>query len=244
MKKILYKSVFCVLCSVLLLACQNETPFDTQDENDAPLILKPYNESGTGSFTYILADESTPLIDSVTVTPSKYTTVHWIVDDEIVCTGTKINRCFSAGMHSLVIEAVTTVGNRTERKGSISVGGGSIPADAVVLLASSTDLSWEENNIKFTASTLAAMPVGAKIYVEFETWPAGDPRYGTGDVYQLLRVISDWSDDNIILPDVQMGSVATPYSFTYDQRAKDLVESIGSMSFVGWGTTITKIAYK
>lgn len=238
------KIFFIAALAVCFVACQNETPFDTQDENDAPLILKPYNESGTGSFTYILADESTPLIDSVTVTPSKYTTVHWIVDDEIVCTGTKINRCFASGMHTLVIEAVTTVGKRTERKGSISVGGGSTPEDAVVLFAGSKDLSWDENNIKFTASALTAMPVGAKIYVEFETWPAGDPRYGAGDVYQLLRVISDWSDDNIILPDVQMGSVATPYSFTYDQRAKDLVESIGSMSFVGWGTTITKIAYK
>ena len=225
-------------------SCKKNDPFDTQSENDAPQILKPYNESGTGSFNYILADESSPLVETVTVTPSKYTTVNWIVDGVKVHTGTSINMCFSAGTHSLVIEAVTTVGRRTERRGSISVGGGSTPSDAVVLFSGSKDLSWDDNNLKFTKSALAAMPVGAKIYVEFEIWPAGDQRYGSGDVYQLLRIITDWSADNDILGEVQMGSVISPYSFTFDQEDKDLLDSKGAMSFVGWGVNISKIAYK
>ena len=53
-----------------LVSCEKNEPFDTQSPDDAPLILKPYNESGTGSFTYDLANPDTPLFDSVTVTPS------------------------------------------------------------------------------------------------------------------------------------------------------------------------------
>jgi len=248
MKKIFFIAAL-ALCFV---ACQNETPFDTQDENDAPLILKPYNESGTGSFTYILADESTPLIDSVTVTPSKYTTVHWIVDDEIVCTGTKINRCFASGMHSLVIEAVTTVGKRTERKGSISVGGGSIPTDAVVMFEGSKTLKWDTENIKFTKVQMSAVQPGMKIFIEFEVLPSGDPGYyntekGIQEEYQALRILSaaNWDyTEKDILPQTDMSAVASPFSFDFGQGQKDLLDSEGSMSLVGWGLNIKKIAYK
>ena len=117
MKKILFIAAL-ALCFV---ACENETPFDTQDPNDAPLILKPYNESGTGSFTYQLANPDTPLHDSVTVTPSAYTTVNWYLDKQLVFTGTKINMTFPAGKYALTIEAVTTAGKRTERTGSVTV---------------------------------------------------------------------------------------------------------------------------
>ena len=47
----------------VLTGCEKQEPFDTQTEDDAPLILKPYNESGTGSFTYTLASPETPLLD-------------------------------------------------------------------------------------------------------------------------------------------------------------------------------------
>jgi len=105
----------------VLTGCQNGEPFDTQSPDDAPLILKPYNESGTGSFTYNLANPDTPLFDSVTVTPSRYTTVNWYLDGNLIFTGTKINMCFPAGKYALVIEAVTEKGLRTERKGSVTV---------------------------------------------------------------------------------------------------------------------------
>jgi len=110
------------LASVLMFtACEKQEPYDTQSPDDAPLILKPYNESGTGSFSYLLANPDTPLFDSVTVTPSKYTTVNWYLDGELVHTGTKIEKCFLAGKYALTIEAVTTAGKRTERKGSVTV---------------------------------------------------------------------------------------------------------------------------
>lgn len=110
------------MASVLMFtACEKETPFDTQSADDAPLILKPYNESGTGSFTYDLANPETPLLDSVTVTPSRYTTVNWYLDGQLVYTGTRIEMCFMAGRYDLTIEAVTQAGKRTERTGTVTV---------------------------------------------------------------------------------------------------------------------------
>ena len=237
---------YIVALALCFVACENKSPFDTQSPDDDPRILRPY-ETTTGKLSYYLENDSTPLIDSVTVTPSRYTTVYGYVDDSLVYTGNKINMCFPAGNHSLMIEAVTTAGKRTARYGSITVGGGAIKEDAIVLWEGSKVLKWDENNLKFTKEDMAEVPVGAQIYVEFTVLPSGDPNYYDPDFgglneYQLLRVISDW--DNDILPEVLMGDKASPYVFTFDQEDKDLLESKGSMSFVGWGLTITKIAYK
>ena len=110
-----------LFASFVLVGCKQEEPFDTQSPNDAPLILKPYNESGTGSFTYLLATPDTPLYDSVTVTPSRYTTVNWYLEGKLIYTGLKINMCFPVGTYALTIEAVTEAGKRTERTGSVTV---------------------------------------------------------------------------------------------------------------------------
>ena len=116
--KFLYIAALALLVS--FTACENETPFDTQKPDDSPIILKPYNESGTGSFTYNLANPDTPLSDSVTVTPSKYTTVNWYLDGELVFTDLKIYMTFPVGKYNLTIEAVTEKGKRTERFGTIT----------------------------------------------------------------------------------------------------------------------------
>ena len=107
--------------ATILTGCQPKAPFDTQSPDDAPLILTPYNESGTGTFTYDLLNPDTPLYDSVTVTPSKYTTINWYLNKQLVHTGTKIDMCFPAGNYALVIEAVTQAGLRTERTGTVTV---------------------------------------------------------------------------------------------------------------------------
>ena len=107
--------------TTILTGCQPEAPFDTQSPNDAPIILTPYNESGTGTFTYDLLNPDTPLYDSVTVTPSKYTTINWYLDKQLVYTGVKIDMCFPAGTYALTIEAVTDAGLRTERTGTVTV---------------------------------------------------------------------------------------------------------------------------
>lgn len=107
--------------ATILTGCQPEAPFDTQSPNDAPIILTPYNESGTGTFTYDLLNPDTPLYDSVTVTPSAYTTINWYLDQQLVYTGVKIDMCFLAGTYALTIEAVTQAGLRTERTGTVTV---------------------------------------------------------------------------------------------------------------------------
>lgn len=71
----------------VLTGCKEDVPYDTQSPDDQPLILRPYNESGTGSFTYDLANPDMPLYDSVTVTPSRYTTVNWYLDGELIFSG-------------------------------------------------------------------------------------------------------------------------------------------------------------
>ena len=120
MKKYIYIAL-AIACAGLFASCEKQNPFDTQSPDDAPLILKPYNESGTGSFTYTLANPDTPLLDSVTVTPSAYTTVNWYLNDVLVHTGTRIEKCFFAGSYKLKIEAVTEAGKKTYREGSVLV---------------------------------------------------------------------------------------------------------------------------
>ena len=107
--------------ATIFTGCQPEAPFDTQSPDDAPIILTPYNESGTGTFTYNLINPDTPLFDSVTVTPSAFTTINWYLNKQLVYTGTKIDMCFPAGTYALTIEAVTDAGLRTERTGTVTV---------------------------------------------------------------------------------------------------------------------------
>ena len=110
-----------IAAATILTGCQPEAPFDTQSPDDDPIILTPYNESGTGTFTYDLINPDTPLYDSVTVTPSAYTTINWYLNNTLVYTGTKIDMCFPAGRYALTIEAVTDAGKRTERTGTVTV---------------------------------------------------------------------------------------------------------------------------
>ena len=118
MKKIF---LLAALASVVLMGCKKEEPFDTQSADDQPQILRPYNESGSGSFTYTLANPDTPLLDSATVTPSAYTTVYWYLNGTLVHTGTRIEKYFVAGEYELKIEAVTTADKRTHRTGTVTV---------------------------------------------------------------------------------------------------------------------------
>ena len=115
------KFLYIAALAFCFVACEKQSPYDTQDPNDDPLILKPYNESGTGSFNYDLANPDIPLFDSVIVTPSDYTTVNWYLDGQRIFTGTKIDMKFSAGKYVLMIEAVTNAGKRTERTGTVTV---------------------------------------------------------------------------------------------------------------------------
>jgi len=233
MKKIF---LFVLLTVVGLSSCKKEDPFDTQDENDAPLILKPYNESGTGSFTYYCTSENDPLVDSVTVTPSAYTTVNWIVDGKVVHTGTKINMCFAGGVHSLVIEAVTTVGKRTQRTGTIIVFGG--PQE---LWHGPKDLDWDDKNIRVTKEVMAKVPVGSNIRIYFTALDEQD--------YYALRVTTPWWGDktstaDCLVPEIDAKDEMSPFVFEYDARCKGLVDDRDAMIAVGNGLQIILIDFE
>ena len=118
MKKILF---FAALAVLTFTACENNTPFDTQTEDDDPIILRPYNESGTGSYNRTCKNPDQAYYDSVIAIPTAYTTINWYLDGQKVYTGYKINMCFPAGRYKLVMEAVTTKGKRTERWGTLTV---------------------------------------------------------------------------------------------------------------------------
>ena len=216
--------------TLVFMACEKQAPFDTQSENDYPLILKPYNESGTGSFIYTLATASTPLVDSVVVTPSKYTTVNWYVDETLVHTGTKIDMTFEKGFHDLLIEAVTTKEKRTERTGLIIV-------EPHVLWNGPHDLAWDES-IKVSKEEMASVPAGANIMVFFEKLEDQE--------YYALRITTPWWGDPVTLEtdlvlQMDVKDLGNPYSFTYDERCKAIVEERGAFMLVGNGLKIKQI---
>lgn len=107
--------------ATVFTGCKDENPFDAQSPDDQPQILKPYNESGTGSFTYKLENPDAHMLDSCVVTPSQYTTVRWYLDGQMVNEGKKIDMAFPAGSYALKIEATTTAGKSTHRTGSVVV---------------------------------------------------------------------------------------------------------------------------
>lgn len=219
--------------AVALTSCKSQDPFDTQSEDDAPLILKPYNESKSGSYIHWLTDENTPLVDSVVVTPSAYTTVNWYVDDVLVCTGTKINMCFSKGTHDLLIEAVTTKGKRTTRTGLIIVAPN-------ILLEGPIDLDWDADLVKVTKDKMASVPVGSKISIYFNKPEA--------EYYAMRITTPAWGDPATLETDLvlqmDMADTDSPFTFTYDTRCKGIVDAKGAMSVVGFGLEITRIIYE
>lgn len=216
--------------TVFMISCEKKAPYDTQDENDAPLILKPYSASLTGSFIYWLDDENTALVDSVVVTPSRYTTVNWYVDDVLVNTGTKINQTFAKGTHDLLIEAVTTQGKRTTRSGLIMV-------DPHVLWEGPHDLAWDES-IKISKETMADVPAGARIIVFFKALEEQE--------YYAMRVTTPWWGDDPAKDDLvpQMNDIEnmpSPFIFNYDEHCKALVDERNAFMVVGNGFKINNI---
>lgn len=207
-----------------LTSCEKQAPFDTQTEDDSPLILKPYNESGTGSFIYTLATAETPLVDSVVVTPSRYTTVNWYVDNTLVHTGTKIDVTFAKGFHDLLIEAVTTKGKRTERTGLIIV-------EPHTLWNGPHNLAWDES-IKVSKEEMVSVPAGATIMLFFEKLEDQE--------YYAMRITTPWWGDDL-LPQMDVKDLGSPFSFTYDDHCKALVEEVGAFMVVGNGLKIKQI---
>ncbi len=109
--------------AITFTSCKDEEPFATASEDDFPQILLPWfgewEDGVPGEYKNISRDIE--YVDSVTVTPARYTTVEWFIDGEKVNEGTRYNRYFKAGNYTLKIVATTTKGLSTSRTGRIIV---------------------------------------------------------------------------------------------------------------------------
>jgi len=115
--------VCCGLSSAFTSCTSSDDPYFTASEDDMPRILNtdiPEGKNGvpgtianierTANFTY-----------EVIVTPVKYTTVTWFIDDEQVAEGLTIDVPVLAGDHTLKIVATTTKGLSTSRTCKLQV---------------------------------------------------------------------------------------------------------------------------
>lgn len=117
-------AVTVVLSMGMLCSCSEDNDgFITATEDDFPQILLPWFgdwENGEPA-VYKNIPRDIEFIDSVTVTPALYTTVEWLIDDEKIQEGKKIQHTFLAGEYILKVVATTTKGKSTSRTGKLIV---------------------------------------------------------------------------------------------------------------------------
>ena len=126
-----------VLSMGMFCSCSEDNEgFITATEDDFPQILLPWFgdwENGEPA-VYKTISRDLLLVVSAVVTPALYTTVEWLIDDEKVCEGTKIQLSpLLAGEYILKIVATTTKGKQTSRTGKLVVlalDGDPTPSDA------------------------------------------------------------------------------------------------------------------
>lgn len=117
-------AVTVVLSMGMLCSCSEDNDgFITATEDDFPQILLPWFgdwENGEPA-VYKNIPRDIEFIDSVTVTPALHTTVEWLIDDEKIQEGKKIQHTFLAGEYILKVVATTTKGKSTSRTGKLIV---------------------------------------------------------------------------------------------------------------------------
>lgn len=117
-------AVMVVLSMGMLSSCSEDNDgFITATEDDFPQILLPWFgewENGEPA-VYKNISRDIEFIDSVTVTPALYTTVEWLIDDEKIHEGKKIQHTFLAGEYILKVVATTTKGKSTSRTGKLII---------------------------------------------------------------------------------------------------------------------------
>ena len=137
-----YIAMFFVGCGLAATtACSStEDPFFTAGEDDAPRILNtdiPEGKNGEPA-TLMNIERTTNFTYEVIVTPVKYTTVTWFIDDEQVAEGLNIDVPVLAGDHVVKVVATTTKGLSTSRTCMLVVR----PAEGDPELASDGKSRW------------------------------------------------------------------------------------------------------
>jgi hypothetical protein len=100
-------------------------------------------------------------------------------------------------------------------------------------------IDWNVDLCKLSTELMAAVPVGATIYVYYDM-PEAE--------YHAMRITTPWwgdtPDDNLVAQFDLTEETPNPFEFTYDQHCKDLVDERGAMSLVGFGYRVSKITFK
>ena len=137
-----YLAMFFMVCGMSAnTACtSDEDPFFTAGEDDYPRILNTDIPEGKGGEPGVLMtiERTQNFQFDVMVTPVKYTTVTWLIDDEQVAEGLSIDTPVLAGEHIVKIVAATTKGRETSRTCKLFV----LPVEGDPSLASDGKSRW------------------------------------------------------------------------------------------------------
>lgn len=114
------KAFYAIAMAAVLLfsACSKNEPFFSAGEDDAPRILNTdipeYGDDGQpGVIANLASDEAFTF--TVIVTPARFTTVEWFIDDVKTAEGTTIDVLLPIGTHIGKVVATTTKGKSTSR---------------------------------------------------------------------------------------------------------------------------------
>jgi len=161
--------LFMIVCSLLLnvalTSCSSEDAHFTAGEDDAPRILNTDIPEGVGGEPGVIAsiERTQNFTFDLIVTPARYTTVTWFIDDVQVAEGLSIDVPVLAGDHIVKIVATTTKGLSTSRICKLVVR----PAEGDPALASDAKSRWltigETKTIECTnATSVAKVIVGTQ----------------------------------------------------------------------------------
>jgi len=100
-------------------------------------------------------------------------------------------------------------------------------------------IDWNADLCKLSSEVMSAVPVGATIYVYYESVEAD---------YHAMRITTPWwgdtPEDDLVNQFDITDQTPKPFEFTYDQHCKALVDERGAMSLVGFGYSVSKITFK
>ena len=140
-----------IIAMMMITGCSSDDdPFFSASEDDYPVIMNTDLQNAWEGVPPVLKTipRNENFVYEVTVTPSAYTTVTWIIDDQQVAEGTSVDMPLLAGEYNLKIVATTTKGLETYRERRIIV----TPLDGDPVAA--TDLPLERLLTPGTAAQL------------------------------------------------------------------------------------------
>lgn len=123
MKKLQYILLAFMALSLAFTACNEDEPFETITADDEPRILDPIFANGENGQLPLIAEinRDANLTMELTVTPTTYSTVTWLIDGYEVHEGTEIDLNLKAGTYPFKVLVTTETGKTTYREGIVKV---------------------------------------------------------------------------------------------------------------------------